>query len=217
MQTRFIKLLEDRLSLELSTYNNLPFYFAWLYITLNEKNTIFYNSLYIKYRKADNRWNQSDPDADYLIHSFDNNKFSHLELHRTEYYTHPFKSPCYVVSPNWTWKKNQVMDNNNNYVYYRHDRLKNLINTICNQYIQERNNIPFKYVVPYLFFNRDREVTIVTSEGATVFKYDLQNEAIKEKDQYHTNSKYFKIVDHTKLNDYFFSSQNFLYCMCYIK
>jgi hypothetical protein len=219
MQTEFIKILEDRLNLELSKYSNLPFYLAYLYITLKKSNIIYFNGYYIKYNKIDQYTNPSDPEKDYLIGSFDNMSY-HSFPNMNSLLFNPFLVPMYVV--NKAGKRDLSLNkrartNNNNYVYYRHPNLKSLINSICDQYRKNNEGLPFKYVIPYLFFNRDKEIAFVTLDGTTNLKYDLQNETLREKDPYHNNSKYFKVVSYEKIINWYDLSMNFLYCHCYFK
>jgi len=218
MQEQLIKILEDRLSLELSTYDNLPFHLAWLYLTLKQSNIIYHHGLYLKYNKIDHL-NLTMPylKEDYLMSSLDNNHFTTYALIND---CHPFRHPLYVICRAGVKDKSlkdRIRKDNNNYVYYRHSNLKTLINKICEIHSIENRNIPFKYVLSYLFFNRGKEVKMIYKSGVSTLKYDLQNETIREKDQYHKNSKYYRGVNPYKIIDWYNQQLRVcFFCMCYI-
>jgi hypothetical protein len=222
MQEQLIKILENRLSLELSKYDNLPFYLAYLYITLKESNIIYFSGHYIKYDKIDVASMRMNPymTSDSFLSSIDNKTFRLDNMTFSNGNLNPFTHPLYVINRAGEKDKNlknKLRQDNNNYVYYRHSNLKTLINKLCELYkLQHSGTVPFKYIIPYLFFNRDKEARMLYKGGVSILKYDLQNETIREKDQYHKNSKYYKGVrSYEVMNWYNNITHDSLYCMCY--
>lgn len=196
---RFIEVLKKQVNFELKKYNALPFWLVILYLHMDRENTAYFKTsqdlgTYFKLQTSKDKdssntswvyeYLASASTLDLLLTSKQVYLYSSVDL---QTFLKPFDDVFFINFTRLRGKKIPKAIRTVREYYYRNTHLKKLITGLVNECQRVKGQIPRYLAIPYLFFNRNKTLTIHLTDiehkitAGYMLKYNPQTKTIKSR------------------------------------